>query len=771
MKIWKVDSDGESWTIEAPDDATEAEVNQFAADNYAGWVNGGRYRMDLADAPTGPAPAAAPVAPAGPQKEDYDRAVALLDKQIAALNKQRKVPSPGETLGGRSLIHEPELDKQIAGLTELRDKFAIGSTGQTVGGIGGALAGGGTGALIGGAIAGPPGMVVGGLLGSIAGGAAGVAAGTHLWDIPAARETREVTDQDAAELIRQRAIEAVIWDGAFVLILGPGGRVIGKMTKGARFMPALKAAAKEAVAWDELPKVAEKQLAGVVEKRAAQVPPGMATQVSRALGEPTKKTTQEAAEDLVADIAARSGGRVPTKGEMSGIVRGTEGFARRQSPLPFFENDRILADTAESIRNTALKDLDVAGAVTGPEFGEAIKRVADSANRSLKSTTAPIFERAAREGVAVDMTPTVRYLEGVLAKDKASANALLAPGERARIETMLAGVSSPTKFGLRGASTMTAEGVQDFVSGQKAALRGATGDGTKPGEYMAKVLRDLVEVADSSYQGMLERVNPALRRDLTQARKLYKDTLGDLYADAMAVAASKTPEDVGRALTAKGTVTEIRELRAALDRAVSGAPGKARYKGGVQPENLKELSKAQMQAEHARIDAGLIKGFIEKQTQTLDNLPQKLRDADFRLTLKELLTGKGVADPALGQKVLDELDRTAGVLKLIRPEHAPQPGRALGASGVGSVGATTAVSGVTGQPIQVAAPVAIGGMRLLRYFGQVMATAMTSGNTGVLRQFQRALMLSQAAGSNVAAAEAARAAWRELGIDMEQETP
>ena len=43
-----------------------------------------------------------------------------------------------------------------------------------------------------------------------------------------------------------------------------------------------------------------------------------------------------------------------------------------------------------------------------------------------------------------------------------------------------------------------------------------------------------------------------------------------------------------------------------------------------------------------------------------------------------------------------------------------------------------------------------------------MGTAMTTGNTGVLRSIERAISLSQAAGKNVAAAEALQAIGREL---------
>ena len=46
--------------------------------------------------------------------------------------------------------------------------------------------------------------------------------------------------------------------------------------------------------------------------------------------------------------------------------------------------------------------------------------------------------------------------------------------------------------------------------------------------------------------------------------------------------------------------------------------------------------------------------------------------------------------------------------------------------------------------------------------GKAMATAMTSGNAGVLRTIQRAISLAPAAGKNVAAAEAFMGLAREL---------
>ena len=755
MPTWKVEtSDGRGWTIDAPEGVSEADVNAFAEANADSWVNGARYRMEPDTEAT------APEQPSGPTGKDYADAVARLDTRMQQIDAERQklayghFRSPSLLTGGSGVEGQTatqriaELTQEYNDLESQKSQFEIGSTGQTVGGIGGGLAGGGLGALLGSPL-GPPGMAIGGILGSILGGAGGVVAGTHLWDIPVARGTREVTDQEAAELIKSRAIEALVWDGAFVLILGPGGRAIGKMTKGAKFLPALKAAAKQSFAWDKLPRVKAEQMAKTIEKRAAQAPEGLATEVSRAIGETPTRTGQAATREALTDLAERTGGRVPTKGEMTGLVEGGERFVRSQAPMPFFKNDQALAKAAGEIRDNALRVLDDAGAYTGADLGNAINTVTASANKTLKRTTGPVFERAAKALVSADMTPTIKILEDVLGRDARSAGRLLASGERASIEGMLQA--------LKATPNMWVDGVQDFISGNKAALRSLSSEGVRPTEFMQKVLNDVVQAADGAYLAAIQKAPDAsLKADLLAARKLYRETMTDLFSDTMVKLARQNPEDMGRALTAKGSVTETQELRAALDRALSGAPGKTRVRGQI----VTELGAKQMADERARIDAGIVKGFIEKQTQSLDSLDAKLLDPDFRLTLKELLVGKGAANPARGRVVLDELDKALAVLKLAAAEMAPQPGR-LGVPGMGGVGAGTAAATVTGD-IKTAAPLVILTAGLSRQIGKAAASYMTTGNAGYIHAVGRAIALSRLAGKNAAAAEALRATLREL---------
>jgi hypothetical protein len=433
---------------------------------------------------------------------------------------------------------------------------------------------------------------------------------------------------------------------------------------------------------------------------------------------------------------------------MTGYITGSEYFVRSRSPKPFFENEKILAQTAEDVRRTALGDLDRAGAYSGPDFGKAIERVVASADATVKRITAPIFEYAAQQNVTVDMRPTVKYLAGVLHRDLESGGSFL-EGEIALISARYKALAEEP--------FLSAAGAQDFIKGRKAAQRMIAGAGAAPSPFLKKVWGDVIELADKSYLDTLKTLkDPALVRDLLQARRLYRETLTDLYSDATAIAASKAPEDVGRALTAKGTVTEIRELRTALDRTVTNAPERSRYRGQVS-----ELGKETLDAERARIDAGLIKGFLEKNTQSLTDLPSKLRDPDFKVTLKELLTGEGVANPVLGKKVLESLDRVAGLIKLAQPEIAPRPGR-VGPSGMGGVGMGTTGAAATGGSIQTAVPLVYSILGITKLYSTMVAKALTTGNLGAIRTLERALALAPIAGKNAAAAETLNGLLREI---------
>jgi hypothetical protein len=769
MAKWKINAeDGRSWTIVAPDNIPEADVLEFADASKDSWVNGATYQI-AAEQPAAPA--------ASPRNQAADAKSAELRQQIAELQEQfapaRRYGGPaadplGPVTGMAPAANAAEVltdragqQKQLETLQAELDKLNLGATGQTVGGIGGALVGGGLAAAL---TRNPSAVATGARIGASIGGASlGVGAGTKLHDIAEVKKARDLSDEEVSGIIRGRMVESVLWDGAFVVLLGPGGALLGKLTDGQKFLPALKAVAKDASSWGAIPDARKEQLARVVEKRAELAPPGLATQASDALDLPRSVPDTTATRNLIADVAEKTGGHVPTTGEMTGMVSSAETTARKLAPQPFFVNDRILSATAQEIRDTALRDLDNVGAYTGADFGDAIRFVAQSADTSVKRVTGPIFQQAAKQNLTVNMRGPLNYLEGVLFKDLEGLGLALRE-DRAAVERIAAK--------LKEEPFVSMEGAQTAISGLKALQRETRPDGSQPSEFIRGVWGKLIEETDSAFLATAKQADPILARNLVQARNLYRVTMQDIYSDAMAkvLKDTKSPEDVITAFTAPRTVTEIRELRQALDRAYQGAPTNTAYTGSA-ARPVTELGKEAVAQQRARIDAGLVKHFIEKNTQSLTDLDTRLKDPDFRQTLRELLIGPGVADPVLGRKVLGELNRTLGVIKLIKPETAPQPGRVMLPGVSTTVSSGTAGKALTGSAMGAFA-IVLGVIPFVRMTARAAAHAMTTGNMGAFRTIQRAAMLSRAAGQNPAAAEALRAALQELDAwDREQGGP
>jgi hypothetical protein len=764
MATWKLQSeDGTAtYTVSAPDHIPEAEVMAFAESLAPSWENGGHYAISTED-PIAPKQAA-PAAATTPRNALADAKSAALRTRLAEVDRQitgTTTRQPAETEGGAvtGMGQRPDASPRLYNRAVLKaerdklqaelDKYSVGDTGQTVGGIGGALVGGGLGLALGG-----PAAPITGTLGALAGGILGTGAGTHLYDIPAARESRDITDAEAAELIKDRMIQSAVVDGGFTLLFGPGGRVLGKVLNGSKIIPAIKASAKEYV--EELGaagvRAESDRVAGIVRKRAGAVPAGRATGVSDELGIPTGRTGQEAAESLIDDVRVRSG-RIPTAGEAAGSVDSRlEGFVRGQAPAPFAQNARILAETAEQIRRDALRVLDDVGAATGPDLGNKIAEVVKSADTTLKRVTGPTFQAAAQANIRADMRATRDLLKKIMFDYEEAGGVGLGSTEFTALKKLLENVTVEP--------FMSMEGAQTLVSSLKAMERGMAGEAAAPSLLLKRIVHQVAKVTDDAFMAEVGHIqgNPGLQQELRKARELYRETKIALYGESMAAAASKNPEDVGRFLLSPGTVTEIRDMRAALNAALKNAPRKQIMKNG----EVSEIGMVQLKRQRAAIDAGMVKGFIEKHTQSGSDLESRILDPDFKRTLKELLIGKGAANPALGKIVLRELDKTLGAQRMLRPDVYARPSTARLPGVSGQVGAGAAMGTATGAAAAGIPWLVIGTAGGMRLIANAAAHAMTTADVGVLRKIQRVIALSQVAGKNVAAAEAARAAFNEL---------
>lgn len=778
---WKIElEDGRAFTIDADERVPQKDVVEAATPYFDSWENGGHYMLEF-DLPeekeekgvVGEVVEA--VTPgAGPKLDKTERNVTA-DKHEAALVAKRnalieeierlasvKGTTPGLLLGGTAGglqrgLEEGEYDRikltpaERAGriaqlrktLEEVDRQLKIYDSeknfGTAVGGIGGALAGATGGAAVGRMAPGPlkvPGALVGSTLGAILGAGGGAYYG-KLADIEDMRRVRDITPAQAEALAKREAIQTIVFDGAFMLIFGPGGKLVGKLVAGDSLGKALRSTAKEVIDWNSYKAALRDQREAFVRDRTKNAPPELGQEVSRKLGVPPRAGAQE---EVVEDLMNQTGKGTeniagPTVGETTGRVGRVEGSLRRIAPEIIAENDKALGEAADSIRNRALNTLDQAGARTGQELDEAFEQVVSSADAGLKNYASPIFEEAARLGVKTtpqQTKPLMNQLRTLLIRNEKSV--FLEPGEEAFLRARLEALE-------RQGGVVDVGILQEMVSAMKRAMRGTHEIGAPSSEWQ-KVLGGVIKTADGVYDKLLKGTDRRLAGKIRAVRQLYREVNEVLYSETMSKIARRDPERVGAYIARTGNTKAIQEVRSALDKLSSEqtrlAQGAGRQGSGIM------TAKAFDETKNA-IDAGIIKGFLEEQTKNLDALPKRLTDPQFTRTLRELLLdprAKG-SHRLRNARVLADLDRVVAAIRLSNPESLPRPGRIFNEMGipVGSIGLGTLtfmISGGLTGPALVAALVAYMGSGLL---AKAMTRAMTTPHSGVLRKMAFAMRL------------------------------
>jgi hypothetical protein len=796
--------DGRTFVIVAPDGTTEQEAINFSKPRADSWEDGATYKMKPSgkaagmSAPAAEQPYTAPARkkePASERNQAADQKLTQInaelesvDAEIAEISNKQGRTRP-VLLGGRG---EPDIQtdrKYFADLQRYRSdlmrykrQFEIGETGSTVGALGGAL----TGAAVGGAagsVVPVAGTGIGAVIGSVLGAAIGSGAGS-LWDVEEARKQRDISEEQAKALAINRGVTSLVIDGAAVLVLGPGGRMLGKVARKSPAFQQLRQVVDQVFDWDALKNVAKTQRTDVTGgKRATEMPQGTAQGVTKEIAParlaPNREEQIAANQGLLEDIAktSPSGDTMPSMGAITGKPSRGEILTRKIAPERFKESDTQVAQSAFAIRDRALRSLDAGGALEGQDLGNAVAKVVKSADTTLKRKYGPVYEEARREGGVINLAPVANFLETQIKREAAWKPAEMA--ELKRLRGLI--VKEIEKKDVFGQSTGQVDRIaeldfgaaQDFLSMVKATSRGLLTGNEAPTKAFTGVHGEVLALADDAYVKSLKNVNPDLAKKLMTAREDYRITMGDLYGDTMVAIARRNPEDVGSMLTQKGTVSEIQDVREMLDRAFKVAGKRSRLVVGQQGEMVtKELGKGEVDDLRRRIDAGMTKAFIEKETERLMSLGAKLGDSKFRQTLRELLTGKGAVDKMRGAHILTELDKINGALQLVNPEIMARGAPVGSVIGVGRLGGGTAVHAATGTPV---GPTTLGILLVSSLGGKMIAnavaTSMTHANTGVLRKMTAALKLMRAAGTSPAAAESVTRMTREIleELDMPQE--
>ena len=654
------------------------------------------------------------------------------------------------------------LRKDLADLTAEMKRTGVGEVGRNVGAFIGSIGGG----LVG-VSGGVPGVVVGGMLGAGAGSAMGSA-----YDLYRARQNANViSEEDARDMILKGAITDAVFDGAGSLLFLGGGRVFKILSKDPKVLGALRklvlrdsinAGANTARAMGD---AAAKEMAD----RASTVP---ATRLSKEVMD------AQASEKAVRELTKRTGGEVPTTGQITGTAGRMETVARALRPEQFEAQRKVLQNAANQMHG------DIVNPSVQPsakQFGTKIVDMLEGTEKAVKAANRDAFDAADNAGFTVNAKPMADAMEALLARDKRSAGGVLSDGERgelvATLKSLHENLMGDVQRGLTSAAgpnasqafrqfveagqinpgsiqqvlqanaqlhgqllqpgevrvlgdalrrianreyTFGAEGALDKSGGLKQAMRKLEKKGELGPEFKKQV-GDFVNLLEGQYEAEAKRTAKGTKvyNDLIAARKNYREMADTVFDDEMKRALRSRPEEVGRLIWAKGHVSGPEQLQRAMQLA---------KRNGLMTD-----------ADIAKTNADVLRGFLQgavpdaasaaKWTETLAKDPAKRES--FELLTKQT----GTQQLAEAMRVMEQAARIA---QRGSPEQV----------GLGQVAglASRAHAGTLGIGLTTGAfslPLLGLGMAV-HPLTSAYATAITQGNKGIYRDL---LLLNKAVGS------------------------
>lgn len=436
----------------------------------------------------------------------------------------------------------------------------VDDTGQLVGEIGGGFAGALAGAVAG-SLLGPVGIVVGGILGSMAGAAGGSALGTQ-FDIEKANERGvEISADEAEKLIRDNAVEALVYDAAGnVVFLG-----LGKVFNLVRNSPKLVALARrykvKTRKVDPLPTTSrhfdDAQHAANLVRPEGLTDEAWEAAKKKSLGDSAAKQA-DLTEDAAKLLSDAPGKGVVTKGAVSGTDGWVEGAAKTLDPAAFRRNQEALRQKAQDAADQFLAD--VARVGNEPQrLGKVVTESLEAVERTMKDQTGPIFARARGLAGTVDTKPAARITDDLLRRNDAVGGVKLSVGDSGEL-----GLLKRVSERLNSGEPLSIEDAMELASSLKARLR-STDPIAAPSAEVRKVLTDVVRALDGSLDDAIGKVaDPALQAELKAAKELYRETMQAVYSDGTKALIRANPEDVGKRLFHAGNVTEIQDLAAVI---------------------------------------------------------------------------------------------------------------------------------------------------------------------------------------------------------------
>ncbi len=700
-----------------------------------------------------------------------------LRQNIERMEKeQEKIVGPQTPVdpSGESFVEgmrNPLLDKAIS---EDKDRLSDLDT-RGLGEVGGALAGATTGGMTGMAVGGPIGAGIGAIVGAAVGSFGG-----RLYDASQAAEVQEITPQEMFNMAKESAIESVVFDGATMLILGPGGKALGMITGKAPLARSLKRLGIRIRNWEKVrDQIAAREKGGRLAEMSSD--PRLSTQVSDKVLPENQRLPQPEADRRTGKLledTQRDTGYWPSEGEMRGDVPGGfmgERFRRYIAPDPFKESADSRGHYAARMRDSVNKIVDdpnLAYNSSDRSFGDTVHRMLASADETLKMNFRPVVQRAEEiggRGFTIDTTPMFRFIESQWVAGERAGWINYTAEEKAVLKKYYdalkpeASTIGPGMVGPAVPKKLPPEDMLSIASNLKREMRDASKTGS-PSEPVKKMLNNFIDVTDATFDDAARKIpgGGKIADDLIDARKEYRRGMRAVYSKWMTKMLRTDPDKVGAALNQKGSQVSIQQLREAMALAEEIAPqahsrltttGKVVY-------GQKDLAR-----ERERIENGLIRGYLKANTNELTDLPERLKDEKFRTTLRELITGinQTPGGRQRSAKVLKELDKLTAAIQLSDPRLLPKPHRVLppGAPSEFAMARGFTGGGFTHGVVLLGTTVL--GVNAL---AKAMTRAATTGNTSTINKMTRLFLLSSRARSNAAAGEAARKLMQEIQDEL-----
>lgn len=717
--------DGTKYNVTAPDDATEQDAIAYAREQYGAGSTVG-------NAPPPAVPEAKPLSPyQSYQKQVGDYEQAVMDwrqKNISRLTPSGKTIE--QLVTEDTGLEDPRTDeaRTKAMIEELKagGDLQYETPGYDVAKLGASVGG----------------FALGGPFGAI-GAEAGVRHLQLLQQLKKAVDAGAITEDRASEIALKEMARGTTEDAMWNI----GIPVLGQAL---RRIPGVE---------------------GIVSRMLRQVPgKALDEQMARKVERLKKMTATPEQSKAVEELAARSGGKLPTPGQVTGEAGGGEQYARIGAPGAFEKQQQALQQSVEGLREDTLMP---PSQPSRYGIGETIQDVAEKTQAAMKKRLRPVFEAADQSGVQVDFTDVLARAKAALAKSETVPGGKLDPAEKAALSKIVddleglakpaapAGAASQVPTGMLDASgnpimktvpgapaqaavppRVGAEAALDFMSRQKETLRGLSAD-HKPTDAYEVLVKQLIDDADKSFgRAAMAAGKGNIVSDLSKAREQYREMMGTVYEDALKqTMRTNKPEDVGRFFWQAGNVSEPQQLQKLL--------AIAQREGVASGADREALTKA------------MVRGFLQDavpDVKAAANWSQMLKaKAGRRDTWEALTSGPGGAELRTGMGVLEQAAKMAerGDAEMVGPFLGSGLARRIRtfgpgiSAGYGLISPTTALVGLTAIEVS-----------------RLLSIAYTEGNKGMMNMITRALR-ARSAGTAVGA-KAMQAAWPAIAAYAEQ---